>query len=116
MTTECSTIIVILLLIAGVMARRGKTGAALAVLPLGITPVSYLFSGYLARAIDRLQPADAFAVVQAAVVVTGALVACLILGFFASKVRSGATRKSYLFLCGGFTLALTVVILSHVLS
>ena len=115
MTTGCSAIIIIILLVAGVMARRGKTGLAIAILPMCITPFFYLISGYLAGFINRWQTTEIYFISRAVIVVVAALLACLIMGFFASKVRSGAARKSYLVLCGGFTLLLTVVILARTL-
>ena len=73
MTTECSAIIIIILIVAGVMARRGKTGLAIAVLPMCITPFFYLISGYLAGFINRWQTTEIYIISRAVIVVAASL-------------------------------------------
>jgi len=115
MTAECAAIIVIILLVAGVMARRGKGVLGLAILPMALTPAFYLISNFAANTINRWQTPDIYLVTRAATVMVGSLLACLIMGFFASKLRSKTARKVYFVLCGGFTLVLTVIILARIL-
>ena len=115
MTAECAAIIVIILLTAGVMARGGTGALGLAVLPMALTPAFYLISNFAANTINRWQEPDIYLVTRAAIVVLGSLLACLIMGFFASKLRSKTARKVYFVLCGGFNLALTVIILVKIL-
>ena len=97
------------------MARSGKPGLALAVLPMVLTPAFYLVSNFVANFINRWQEPDIYLVARAAIVVVGSLLACLIMGFFASKLRSKTARKVYFVLCGGFNLILTIIILARIL-
>ncbi len=115
MTAECAAIIVIILLTAGVMAHEGRGGLAIAVLPLVLTPTFYLLSSYVANFINRWQEPDVYLNARAAVVVVGSLLACMIMGLLASKLKSKVVRRVYLVLCGGFNLILTVIMLFRIL-
>jgi hypothetical protein len=115
MTAECSAIIIIIILVAGVMTRGGKGALGLAVLPMTLTPAFYLISNFAANTINRWQEPDIYLVTRAAIVVFGSLLACLIMGFFASKLNSKTARKVYFVLCGGFNLLLTIIILAKIL-
>lgn len=115
MTTECAAIIVIILLVAGVMARSGKGGLALAVLPLIVTPAFYLISNFTAKVINRWQEPDIYLLARSAVVVVGSLLACLIMGALAVHLRSKMARQLYFLICGGFNLILTIIILAKII-
>ena len=115
MTAECAAIIVIILLTAGVMARGGKGTLGLAILPMVLTPAFYLISSFAANTINRWQEPDIYLVTRAAIVVFGSLLACLIIGFFASKLHNKMARQVYFVLCGGFNLILTVIMLAKIL-
>ena len=115
MTAECAAIVVIILLTADIMAREGKTGLALAVLPMTLTPAFYLISSFVANFINRWQEPDIYLVARAAIVVGGSLLGCLIMGFLATRLRNKTARQVYFLLCGGFNLILTVIILVKIL-
>ena len=115
MTTECAAIVVIILLVAGIMAREGKVGLALAVLPLTLTPAFYLISNFTANIINRWQEPDIYLLARSAVVVVGSLLACLIMGALAMRLHSKTARQFYFVLCGGFNLLLTIIILARVI-
>jgi hypothetical protein len=115
MTTECAAIIVIILLVVGIMAREGKGGLALAVLPLTLTPAFYLISNFTANIINRWQTPDIYLFARSVVVVVGSLLACLIMGALAMHLHSKAARQFYFVLCGGFNLILTIIILAKII-
>ncbi len=115
MTAECAAIVVIILLVAVVMARDGKGSLALAILPMILTPAFYLISNMAANVINRWQEPDIYLVTRAAIVVVGSLLACLIMGGLATRLRSKTARQFYFLMCGGFNLILTVIILIKIL-
>lgn len=115
MTAECAAIVVIILLTAGVMAHEGRTGLAVAVLPLVLTPMFYLLSSYVANFINRWQEPDIYLIARAAVVVVGSLLASLIMGTLSARLKSKVVRRVYLVLCGGFDWILTIIILFRIL-
>lgn len=113
MTAGSYAIVLIIALMAVGLARNGKRGLAVAVLPLGITPIFYIISKYVANMINRWQEPDIYILCRVAFLVAGALVSCLFLGLLASRLRSKTLRSCYLLLCGGFVVALTVIMLAQ---
>ena len=114
MTAGSCAIILIIGLMAVALARSGRSGLAIAVLPLGITPAFYLMSDYAANMINGWQEPDIYLLCRVAFLVAGALVSCLFLGLLASRLRSKPVRTGYLLFCGGFVVALTVIMLGQI--
>ena len=116
MIPECTAIIVIILLIAGIVVRKGKSGTALAILPLAIVPFAYIISGYVAQFINIWQAPDIYIHMSIGVVMIGALIAGILLGMIAGHITDKANRRGYLLLCGGFTIALTIIMILRIIG
>ncbi len=115
MAVESAAIVVIILLFCAITARQGKGGTAVAVLPLAITPLAFLVGIYGGPLVDSQINRPILPLLQVGSVMVGALIASLIMGFIASKIDGKNNRMAYLLLCGGFTLILTLLILSSIL-
>lgn len=116
MIPECTAIIVIILLIAGIIVRKGRPRTALAILPLAIVPFSYIISGYIAHFINIWQRPDIFIHMSLGVVMIGALITGILMGIIATRIKAKANRRAYLVLCGGYTVALIIVMVLRIIG
>ena len=114
MGVECWTIMLLVVVMAVIMIRRGESPAiGIATLPLAIVPFGYIISAPLARWLDVLFPSLSYALLRVAIVVLALAVSTVLYGGLASNFRKRA-RWMYLVLCSGFSAILSLVLLHSI--
>ena len=108
-------IILIILLIAVVYARRVNARLAVGVIPLTIVPISYILSRPLAGLIGTMFTNTPRAVLQVLVLLTGLAICCMLLGFYTLSFKNKSTKQLYIAVLGGFSLALTFVYIRYLI-
>lgn len=111
MILECSTIILLILLMAFMMFRseRGGRGYGVAILPLIIVPAMHVIGYSLAPLLSRMLSIQLMTA-RAGIEVCGLMACCLLLGAISTRMKK-RTRWMYLVICGGFSAILTCVLL-----
>lgn len=117
MGVECWTIMLLVVVMAVLMLRRGESPVmGIATLPLAIVPFGYIISAPLARWTDRMFSSFSFELLRVAIVVLALVVSTVLFGGLASNFAKKAHRWAYLVLCGGFSAILTLVLLQSIVS
>ncbi|HHV50937.1 MAG TPA: hypothetical protein GXX54_04440 [Clostridiales bacterium] len=109
------SIIIVLAAMVFVFLRYGKKEYSIAVLPLFITPLIYIFSGILARAATRFifYPVQDLRII---ITITAGLISCLLLGPASRKLEGARIRKAFFLCCSAFLIILTVVFVVNILN
>ena len=87
MSVECWVIIVLILAMAVIIMRRGTPRQGVSILPLALVPFGYLIA---------------------------LVFACVLFGMLAGNMGGKATRRVYMFLCGGFSVILSIVLIHSI--
>ena len=115
MLTESFVLVVLVLLMSYLTLRSGKQGVALILLPLVVVPLTNLLASGLAPQLDKLSEAMSanhwrVLLLMAALAVTMGLV-----GGISRNIKKKGPRRTYMFLCGGFSLIFSFMIIRAVL-
>lgn len=113
MVVESFAIILVILLMAFIYLRSGKKNYGLAVLPLALVPFA---NGSFIVITDSVVPiSGTLAICYMIVAVLALVVSCILYGLLSKNLIGKIAQRVYLCLCGGFTVILTTVFLSHAL-
>ncbi|MDD2955796.1 MAG: hypothetical protein PHD67_05710 [Oscillospiraceae bacterium] len=115
MYVECCTIIVIIGVMAYIMARKGRMGAAVATLPLIIVPCCHLVAPFLAHLLDSCFAALSYNLFHVSVMLVGLVVSCALYGMLAGNMGKKKARRVYVVLCSAFSAVLALVLLNYTL-
>ncbi|WP_312644298.1 hypothetical protein [Hydrogenoanaerobacterium sp.] len=115
MVVECWVIVVLILLMGYIIFRTGKTGQAVAVLPLITVPIFHLLGSPLSRLLDSWFPTLSSSLFHVSFDVAGLVIACVLYGLLAGNMGSQRGRRMYMILCGTFSALLTIVLVNHIL-
>ena len=109
-------IIAVIALMAGVFLKAGKMNYVLAVAPLILVPAAHLIGYPLSVQLGKLLPPRP--ALFATLLDLGALgVSAILFGFVAgSLIEPGKSRKIYLICCGLFSVVLTMVLVSSLVT
>jgi hypothetical protein len=115
MLTESFVLVVLVVLMSYLTLRSGKRGVALILLPLVVVPLTNLLASGLAPQLDKLSEAMSanhwrVLLVMAALAVTMGLV-----GGISRNIKKKGPRRTYMLLCGGFSLIFSFMIIRAVL-
>ena len=113
MTTESLLVLALILVISYFCARTGRRGTALSILVLGIAPVMNLLGAWLSGPLSRL--VGNHLQWRMLFVVLGLLIQGAILGAISRGIQKKAIRRSYLAVCGGFTVVMAFLIILRIL-
>ncbi len=116
MLVESFAIILILLVLSYMFMRSGKIATAVAVLPLTIVPVAYVISRPAASVLGLWLTAMDLLEIRISVVVIGLIITGIILGIISAKITKTMLRRGYLFLCGSFTILITIIMIIRMLN
>ncbi len=114
MIVECLVIVILILAMSVIMLRRSAPMHGVAVLPLALVPFGYILSGPAARWLDGIFPTVSYDWFRIAVTLIALGLACLLFGLLAGNMGGKAARRAYLFLCGGFSVGLTIVLINAI--
>lgn len=113
MVVESFAIIMVILLMAFIYLRAGKKNYGLAVLPLALVPFA---NGSFIILTDCVVPIPGnLAIFYMIVAVLSLVVSCILYGLLSKNLLGKISRRVYLCLCGGFSVILTTIFLSHAL-
>lgn len=115
MLVECWVIIVLILLMCYAIFRSGKTGQAVAILPLLLVPLAHLLGNPLSRLLDGLFANLSGRLFWVSFDVIGLVVTCVLCGMLAGNMGKRATRRTYMVLCGVYSAVLTIVLVNSIL-
>ncbi|MDY4192170.1 MAG: hypothetical protein SOX72_08160 [Oscillospiraceae bacterium] len=113
MVVECWAIVIIIAVMAYIMARKGRAGAAVATLPLVLVPFCHIIAPFLAGTLDSWFQSLSYNLFYAGVMTTGLVVSCVLYGMLAGNMGKKKSRRAYVLLCSGFSAILTLVLLNH---
>lgn len=114
MIVECWAIIIIILAMCVIFMRANKANYALGTLPLVMVPFGRIFSGPLARWLHRLWGLPATEV-RVAIIAVMLVLSCIFYGVLSGTIHAKRSRISYLCLCGGFSIILSIVMILNIL-
>lgn len=115
MYIECIAICAVLAIMIFMIARTGRQTTALAFLPLLIVPISYLLSNPVSSMLAAVLPLGR-AFIAIGVTVLGLVIGCVLFGMLCGNFPTRRMRRIYLFMCGGFSTILTVVLIFNLLA
>ncbi len=113
MRLESLVVLVLILLISYFSLRGGRRGAALAALPLVILPIFNLMGGWVAPQLARMGGTPVHW--RVLFVVAGMLVQGALLGAISRAMGRKSTRRTYLGMCGGFSVVFAFLIIFEIL-
>ncbi len=116
MVAESFAIILILWVLSYMFMRNGKVATAVAVLPLTIVPIAFLISKPVALVLNPWLAGMTLTEVRISVVVVGLIITSIILGSISVQISQKVLRRGYLFLCGSFTLIITLIMILRMLN
>lgn len=93
-------------------ARHTKTRSldfALALVPFG-----YLIAGPISRWLDGFFPSISSDLFRVSFTLIALVFACVLFGMLAGNMGGKATRRVYMFLCGGFSVILSIVLIHSI--
>ena len=116
METESFVVVVLALLVCYLTARSGKRGVALILLPsLVIVPLANLLASALAPRLDLLSASITANYWRVLIVLVALAVTMGLVGGISRNIKKKAARRTYMFLCGGFSLAFAFMIFVSIL-
>ena len=115
MFVECWVIIVLILVMAYMIFRTGKTGQAVAILPLLLVPLAHILGSPLSRFLDSLFSGLSGNLFWISFDVVGLVATCVLCGLLAGNMDTRGGRRAYMLLCGGFSAVLTIVLVNSIL-
>lgn len=95
--------------------RSGRRGIAFALLPLLVVPCANVVAFGLSPRLDKLSDALGARHWQLLFVLGALVVTMALVGAISRNIRSKGPRRAYLFVCGGFSLVFSFLILVDVL-
>jgi len=107
MSVECWVIIVLILAMAVIIMRRGTPRQGVSILPLALVPFGYLIAGPISRWLDGFFPSISSDLFRVSFTLIALVFACVLFGMLAGNMGGKATRRVYMFLCGGFSVILS---------
>lgn len=115
MLVECWSVVVIILLVSYIFLRKEKPNLSLSILPLVFVPVLYIISMPMARFLYSGLSLSV-PLTRAFMVLLGAISACSIFGFLASKIRKKTFKTFYAVLCNGFTVVFAWILILEIIT
>ena len=109
MLFACWAIVIVLAAMEITFLRARKPVYAVAVLPLGLSPVVYIVSGRVARACSGWLPLES-GELMLVINLTAGLVACLLLGLTSRRIEPKRVRTAFHVCCSLFVVILTLVL------
>lgn len=113
MALESLIVLALILVISYFCARTGRRGTGLAILVLGIAPVMNLLGLWLASPLSQLVGNQLQW--RMLLVILGLLIQGAILGAISRGIQKKAVRRSYLAVCGGFTVMMAFLTILWIL-
>lgn len=113
MVVECWAIVAVLVMMSYMFWSRGMAHVTLTIIPLYLLPIVHLLSGPIARTLNSMDP-FAQDMIRSGMDVAAVAISCLLVGILARAIPSSKQRKVYYFLCCGFTIVLSVVLIYDV--
>lgn len=111
MLTESIILSVLVLMMSYLTFRSGRGGTAVVLLPLLIVPGANLLGYGLAPQLDKLSTALGPAHWRILFVLGGLAATMCLVGAISRNIRRKGFRRGYLFLCGGFSMIFSFLIL-----
>lgn len=111
MLTESIILTVLVVVMCYLTFRSGRGGTALVLLPLLIVPGANLLGYGLAPQLDKLSTAMGANHWRLLFVLGGLAVTMCLVGGISRNIKRKGFRRGYLFLCGGFSLVFSFLIL-----
>lgn len=93
-------------------AQHAKAG--IAILPLALVPFGYLIAGPISRWLDGFFPSVSFDLFRVSFTLIALVFACVLFGMLAGNMGGKAARRAYMFLCGGFSVILSIVLIHSI--
>ena len=115
MLTESFVVVVLVLLMSYLTLRSGKRGMALILLPLVVVPLANLLASGLAPQLDKLSEAMSASHWRVLLVMAAMAITMGLVGGISRNIKKKAPRRTYMLLCGGFSLIFSFMILVDVL-
>mgnify|MGYP006874638096 CR=1 FL=1 len=110
MAIECSVITLLMLFIVGAFIRARRKMWALATLPLFLVPSTHAISIFVMTIVLKLEVTLALAAIP---IIIALVVSCTWIGFVAATmIRKKKSRISYLAICVGFDVILSLILIS----
>lgn len=116
MVVECFAIILVLLILSYMFMRSGKVATAVSVLPLTVVPIAYLVSKPMASVLARWLTQMTISEIRISIVIVGLIITGIILGSISVKISKKMLRRGYLWLCGSFTIIISVIMIVKILN
>ena len=114
MSVECWVIIVLILAMAVIIMRRGTPRQGVSILPLALVPFGYLIAGPISRWLDGFFPSISSDLFRVSFTLIALVFACVLFCMLAGNMGGKATRRVYMFLCGGFSVILSIVLIHSI--
>ena len=114
MSVECWVIIVLILAMAVIIMRRGTPRQGVSILPLALVPFGYLIAGPISRWLEGFFPSIRSDLFRVSFTLIALVFASVLFGMLAGNMGGKATRRVYMFLCGGFSVILSIVLIHSI--
>lgn len=111
MLTESIILSILVVVMSYLTSRSGRQGTALVLLPLLIVPGANLLGYGLAPQLDRITASLGPDHWRILFVLGGLAVTMCLVGVISQNIRRKGFRRGYLFLCGGFSMIFSFLIL-----
>lgn len=114
MSAECWVIIVLFLQWQLLSCGAARQGRGLPFCPLALVPFGYLIAGPISRWLDGFFPSVSFDLFRVSFTLIALVFACVLFGMLAGNMGGKAARRAYMFLCGGFSVILSIVLIHSI--
>lgn len=94
-------------------AQHAKAGDC-PIRPLSLVPFGYLIAGPISRWLDGFFPSVSFDLFRVSFTLIALVFACILFGMLAGNMGGKAARRAYMFLCGGFSVILSIVLIHSI--
>lgn len=115
MVVECVTTAAIIILMAFIFLRAGRTNYSVATLPLATVPAFHVIATWCAKYFASLLDTRLGLVIICADLLA-LVISCILYGVFANTLSSKRSRKTYLICCGAFSLIFTFILIRGVVD
>ncbi|MDD3192602.1 MAG: hypothetical protein PHE47_01890 [Oscillospiraceae bacterium] len=110
MIVECWVIVILILAMTVIIIRRGTFSQGIAILPLALVPFGYVIAGPISRWMDGIFPSISSDLFRVSFTLIALVIACVLFGMLSGNMGGKAARRAYMFLCGGFSVVLSIVL------
>lgn len=114
MVVECVAVIIVISMTAYFYFVAKKPNISLSIFPLSFVPIMYLFGSGISGVLERNFGFEKVPTISFFVLI-GAVTACVIFGYFSSKLRKKTSKMFYNIFCSGFTVIFAWVIILKII-